>query len=65
MDRRERVFRAGNRLLARLGSPDGSRMLEATATGADPLAIGQAVAAELNAQGAEELLAAIPKPDGG
>mgnify|MGYP001821652587 CR=1 FL=1 len=54
----------GIRLLARLGAPDGSRMLEATATGEDPVAIGNAVAAELNAQGAPELLAAIPKPDG-
>jgi hydroxymethylbilane synthase len=56
---------AGIRLLARLGSPDGSRMLEATAIGEDPLAIGHAVAADLNAQGAAELLADIPKPDGG
>ena len=56
---------AGIRLLARLGTADGSRVLEATATGEDPLAIGQAVATELNAQGAEELLAAIPKPEGG
>lgn len=53
----------GIRLLARLGSPDGSRMLEAHASGEDPIAIGQAVAAELIAQGASDLLAAIPKPD--
>jgi len=54
----------GIQLLARLGAPDGSRMLEASAIGADPVTIGQAVAAELIAQGASELLAAIPKPDG-
>ncbi len=55
----------GISLQARLGAPDGSRMLEAAGTGEDPLALGQAVAADLNAQGAPELLAAIPKPDGG
>ena len=54
----------GIRLLARLGAPDGSRMLEATATGEDPEVLGRVVAAELNAQGAAELLAAIPGPGG-
>jgi hydroxymethylbilane synthase len=60
------AVRTGDRLqlFARLGAPDGSRMLEATATGEDPLALGQAVAAELIDQGARELLAAIPRPDG-
>lgn len=56
---------AGIRLLARLGTPDGSRMLEAAGSGDDPVAVGRAVAADLIAQGATELLAAIPKPDGG
>ncbi len=54
----------GFRLLARLAAPDGSRMLEASATGEDPVVIGNAVATELIGQGARELLAAIPKPDG-
>ena len=54
---------AGIQLQARLGSPDGSRMLEAEAAGEDPLAIGQDAAAQLNAQGAQDLLAAVPKPD--
>jgi hydroxymethylbilane synthase len=49
----------GMRLLARLGAPDGSRMLEAEATGEDPEALGREVAASLKAQGAAELLAAI------
>ncbi len=54
---------AGIRLLARLGAPDGSRMLEAQATGRDPIAVGQAVAGDLIEQGSAELLAAIPGPD--
>lgn len=53
----------GIQLLARLGSPDGSRMLEASASGTDPITVGKAVAADLNAQGASELLAAIPGPE--
>lgn len=53
---------AGIRLLARLGAPDGSRMLEASGEGEDPLALGREVAEALIEQGAPALLAAIPKP---
>ncbi len=52
-------------LLARLGMPDGSRVLEARVRGTDPQAIGQEAAASLMAQGAAELLAAIPGPAAG
>ena len=51
------------RLDARLGAPDGSRMLTGSATGEDPAAVGEAVVGQLKAQGALELLAAIPRPD--
>jgi hydroxymethylbilane synthase len=54
----------GIHLLARLGAPDGSRVLEASAAGDDPLVLGTTVAEALNAQGAAELLAAIPRPEG-
>jgi len=54
----------GVHLLARLGTPDGSRVLEASAEGEDPVQVGEVVAGELNAQGAAELLAMIPKPEG-
>ncbi len=51
----------GMDLVARLASPDGSRVLEARASGADPEALGQAVAESLLAQGARELLADITR----
>ncbi|MEM8766226.1 MAG: hydroxymethylbilane synthase [Pseudomonadota bacterium] len=49
-------------LLARLGMPDGSRLLEARARGTDPQAVGREAAESLMAQGAEKLLASIPGP---
>lgn len=54
----------GIELFARLGAPDGSRVLEARGSGKDPAQVGQAAAADLLSQGAAELLAAIPRPAG-
>ncbi|MFD8413970.1 hypothetical protein ACFV2Q_19795 [Streptomyces sp. NPDC059650] len=44
-------------LAARVYTPDGSQMLAATRTGPDPQAVGHAVAQDLIAQGANDLLA--------
>lgn len=52
----------GVELFARLASPDGRRVLEARASGADPERVGAVAAQDLLAQGAAELLAAIPRP---
>ena len=52
----------GIELFARLASPDGRRILEARASGADPERVGAVAAKELLEQGAAELLAAIPRP---
>ena len=54
---------AGIELQARLGAPDGSRMLEAGATGDDPETLGELVAEQLRQQGAAELLAAVRGAD--
>ncbi len=54
----------GIRLQARLGAPDGSRMLTGSAEGDDPAAVGEEVVGQLKAQGALALLAAIPEPGG-
>ncbi|MFD4586902.1 hypothetical protein [Streptomyces sp. NPDC058434] len=44
-------------LAARVYTPDGSVMLVAARTGPDPRTVGHAVAQELIAQGANDLLA--------
>ena len=46
-------------LRARVGSPDGSQLLEAEGRGADPDALGFAVADQLLADGAEAILSAV------
>ena len=45
-------------LSALVASGDGKRVLRARAEGADPLALGAAVAADLRRQGADEVLRA-------
>jgi hydroxymethylbilane synthase len=45
------------RLTGMVASPDGARLLRASASGADPDAVGEQVAAELLTQGAGEILA--------
>lgn len=51
---------AGDRIALRalVASGDGKRVLRARAEGADPLALGEAVAADLRRQGADEVLGA-------
>ena len=46
-------------LRSRVGSPDGSQLLEAEGRGADPDALGFAVADQLLADGAEAILSAV------
>jgi hydroxymethylbilane synthase len=46
-------------LSAVLGSPDGSRLLRARASGTDPGTVGAAVVADLEAQGARDILDAL------
>ncbi|WP_020615892.1 hydroxymethylbilane synthase [Paenibacillus daejeonensis] len=46
-------------LTGMVGSPDGETMLRHTATGEEPLALGLAVAAALQAKGAEQILAEV------
>ena len=46
-------------LRALLAQPDGRRVLRAEAQGTDAIALGAAVAAELRAQGADEILAVL------
>ena len=46
-------------LRALLAQPDGRRVLRAEARGTDAIALGAAVAAELRAQGADEILAVL------
>lgn len=50
-------------LRAVLGTPDGRRLLRAEASGDDPLVVGSNVVASLRAQGALEILDALPKPE--
>jgi hydroxymethylbilane synthase len=54
-------FAAGRiALRALVASPDGRRVLRASAHGADPEALGASVAAALRSQGAEEILRSLP-----
>ncbi|MEX2529656.1 MAG: hydroxymethylbilane synthase [Gemmatimonadota bacterium] len=57
-------FGGGMRLRAMVASPDGRRMIRASATGAqdDARALGERVAAELISMGAESILAGGPAP---
>jgi hydroxymethylbilane synthase len=54
------AVKAGERIALRalVASGDGKRVLRARAEGADPLALGEAVAADLRRQGADEVLGA-------
>jgi len=51
----------GNRLLGCVAAPDGTRVLEATAVGDDPAALGREVARLLREQGAGEILDGIER----
>lgn len=51
--------KGGLHLRALVAAPDGSRVVEAEGRGADPLALGSAVAALLRERGAQEILDAL------
>jgi hydroxymethylbilane synthase len=52
------------RLRGLVASPDGTRLVQADATGTDPDALGAAVAEDLLTRGAREILAALRSADG-